>query len=315
MSSSVHDHTHEHGHDHAHDHAHAHHGGHRGVARSLKIALAITIVLLIGEGVGGWIAHSLALLADAGHVLTDGAALGLSLFVVWLARQPGKESKTYGYLRWEILAALINATTLLLISVWIVVEAVLRFRHPEPINGSLMLGVAAAGLVANGIAVKVLHASHTHNLNVRAAYLHILGDLLAAAGTVVAAIIVRYTGWLGADPAASLLTTLLIIASAWRLLRESVDVLLEAAPSHISLDEIRAAICSVDGVESMHDLHVWTVTSGVVAMSGHVIVREYERHQEVLETALDVLQQKGIHHATLQLERSEMDDCEEHLHP
>src|SRR3954467_9202830 len=215
-----HDHTHDHDH-HGHSHSHSHG---EGPGRPLGIALGITVLLLLGEGIGGWLSHSLALLADAGHVLTDGAALGLSLFVAWLARQPGTESKTYGYLRWEILAALFNAATLLIISVWIVVEAVLRFRHPEPIEGSLMLGVAIAGLVANAVAVKVLHGSHSHSLNVRAAYLHMVGDLLAAAGTVVAAIVVRYTGWLGADPAASLLTTLLIVASAWRLLRESVDI-------------------------------------------------------------------------------------------
>jgi cobalt-zinc-cadmium efflux system protein len=316
MSSSVHDHSHEHRHDHghAHDHSRGHRADHPHVARSLKIALAITILLLVGEGVGGWLAHSLALLADAGHVLTDGAAIGLSLFVAWLARQPGKEGKTYGYLRWEILAALFNAATLLIISGWIVIEAILRFRHPEPVHGTMMLWVAIAGLVANAIAVKVLHGTHNHSLNVRAAYLHVLGDLLAAVGTVVAALIIRYVGWLGADPAASLLTTLLIVVGAWRLLRESIDVLLEAAPSHISLDDIRTTIGGVDGVESVHDLHVWTVTSGVVALSAHVIVREYERHQDVLEQTLDVLQRKGIHHATLQLERSEMDDCAP-MHP
>ena len=315
MSSHAHLHSHSHDHDHAHhDHAHGHADRRPDVTRSLKIAFAITIALLIGESVGGWLAHSLALLADAGHVLTDAAALLLSLFVAWLARQPGSQSKTFGYLRWEILAALINAATLLLISGWIVVEAIGRFRHPEPVAGGMMLGVSVAGLLANAVAVRVLHGSHTHNLNVRAAYLHVLGDLLAAGGTVVAAVLVRYLGWTIADPAASIVTTVLIVLSAWRLLRESVDVLLEAAPAHISLDEVRQAICEVDGVESVHDLHVWTVTSGVVALSAHVIVREYERHQEVLEAALAMLQSRGINHATLQLERSEMDECEP-LHP
>jgi cobalt-zinc-cadmium efflux system protein len=318
---SSHDHSHDHEHDHAHDHAHGHAhgrraaGGDRKVTRSLAIALGITILLLVGEAVGGWLANSLALLADAGHVLTDAAALILSLFVTWLAKQPGKPGKTYGYLRWEILAALINAATLLLISVWIVVEAVLRFRHPEPIAGTLMLWVAVAGLAANGVAVRVLEGSHTHNLNVRAAYLHILGDLLASAGTVVAAIIVKYFGWAGADPAASLLTTLLIVVGAWRLLRESVDVLLEAAPPHIEMDDVRACIATIDGVESVHDLHVWTVTSGVVAMSGHVVVREPDKHQDVLELSLDRLQKMGIHHVTIQLERSKIEDCEVNLHP
>lgn len=278
------------------------------------VALGITLVLLIGEGVGGWLANSLALLADAGHVLTDAAALILSLFVTWLARQPGKEGKTYGYLRWEILAALINATTLLLISAWIVVEAVMRFRHPEPIAGTMMLWVAVAGLIANAVAVKVLHGSHGHNLNVRAAYLHLLGDFLASGGTVVAALVVKYFAWPAADPVASLVTTLLIVVGAWRLLRESVDVLLEHAPKHISMDVVRTSITAIDGVESVHDLHVWTVTSGVVAMSGHVIVREPEKHQGVLEQSIEVLRKAGIDHVTLQLERSIINDCDD-LHP
>jgi len=303
-----------------HTHAHDHLRGRRASAdprltRSLTIALGITLVLLLGEGIGGWLANSLSLLADAGHVLTDAAALGLSLFVTWLARQPGTSGKTYGYLRWEILAALFNAATLLLISGWIVVEAVMRFRHPEPVVGTLMLSVAVAGLVGNAVAASVLHGSHTHNLNVRAAYLHVWGDLLASAGTVVAAIVVKYVGWVGADPAASLFTTLLIVVGAWRLLRESVDVLLEAAPPHIAIDEVRGCITGVDGAESVHDLHVWTLTSGVVAMSAHVIVREPDRHQDVLERSLERLQHMGIHHVTLQLERSKIDDCELHLHP
>jgi cobalt-zinc-cadmium efflux system protein len=308
---------HDHAHGQSHDHSHGDHGAgkDRLITRSLTIALAITILLLIGEFVGGLMANSLALLADAGHVFTDAGALILSLFVTWLARQPGKSGKTYGYLRWEILAALFNAASLLVISVWIIVEALMRFRHPEPVIGSLMLWVAVAGLVANAVAVRVLHGSHSHNLNVRAAYLHILGDLLASAGTVIAAVIVRYVGWMAADPVASLVTTLLIIVGAWRLLRESVDVLLEAAPAHIALDAVRGAIASVDGVESVHDLHVWTVTSGVVAMSAHVVVREPEHHQHVLEQAIELLRKMDIHHATLQLERSKIEHCELNLHP
>src|SRR3954462_13275366 len=155
--------------DHRHDHAsHSHDHDHRGpaVSRPLSIALGITVLLLLGEAIGGWVANSLALLADAGHVLTDAAALLLALFVTWLARQPGKPEKTFGYLRWEILAALFNAATLLVISGWIVVEAVMRFRHPEPIQGSLMFWVAVGGCIGNAISARILHASHTHNLNV-----------------------------------------------------------------------------------------------------------------------------------------------------
>jgi cobalt-zinc-cadmium efflux system protein len=304
-----------HDHSHDHDHAHSHAHGDPAIRRSLSIALGITLLLFLGELIGGWLANSLALLADAGHVATDGAALVLALFVTWLARQQAKPDKTYGYLRWEILAALFNAATLLGISVWIVIEALMRFRHPEPVAGALMFWVAVAGLIGNLFAAQVLHGSHTHNLNVRAAYLHILGDLLASVGTVVAALLVRFGGWTSADPVASIVTTLFIVHGAWKLLRESLDVLLEATPKHISLDKVRDCINGIAGVEGVHDLHVWTVTSGMVALSAHAIVRESTRHQPVLEEAVDRLRQMGINHVTLQLECVEMKEREAHLHP
>jgi cobalt-zinc-cadmium efflux system protein len=302
-------------HAHPHDHSHSHSHSHEGVGRSLSIALGITLVLLVGEAVGGWIANSLALLADAGHVFTDGAALILALFVTWLARQPARPDKTYGYLRWEILAALFNAATLLVISAWIVVEAVMRFRTPEPIQGGLMFWVSVVGLAGNAISARVLHGSHTHNLNVRAAYLHVMGDLLASVGVVIAALLVRYFGWTAADPIASIVTTLFIVHGAWRLLRESVDVLLEAAPKHISLDAVRNCINEIADVEGVHDLHVWTVTSGMVALSAHAIVRNGLRHQPVLEEAVEKLRGMGINHVTLQLECADMQAREHHLHP
>src|SRR4051812_31741414 len=193
----VHSHDHSHGHVHGPDGGHQHsHAEHGTSTRALTWALVLTVVILVAEGVGGWLSNSLALLADAGHVLTDAGALGLSLFVAWLARQPGSPAKTYGYLRWEILAALINGATLLLISVWIVVEAAMRFKHPEPVQGGVMLIVALVGFGVNGIAVWLLHGVRDGSLNVRGAYLHVLGDMLASGGTVVAALIIRMTGWL-----------------------------------------------------------------------------------------------------------------------
>jgi len=308
--------SHDH-HDHSHPHSHSHSHGHgeSGAGRQLGIALAITIVLLLGEAIGGFVSNSLALLADAGHVLTDGAALGLALFVNWLARQPGKPEKTYGYLRWEILAALFNAATLLVISAWIVVEAVMRFRQPEAIQGGVMFWVALFGVVGNALSARVLHGSHTHNLNVRAAYLHVVGDLLASVGVLVAALLVRYFGWTAADPIASILTTLFIVHGAWRLLRESVDVLLEATPKHIALDDVRRTIGEIANVDSVHDLHVWTVTSGMVALSAHAIVRDGNHHQQVLEEAIDRLKGMGINHVTLQLECADLQTREEHFHP
>ena len=305
-----------------HHHGGAHHGHHHHdgahverSTRALRAALVLTVVVLVVEAIGGWISNSLALLADAGHVLTDAGALALSLFVAWFSRQPVTPEKTYGYLRWEILAALINGATLLGISVWIVVEAILRFRAPEPVGGTLMLVVAVAGLVANGVAALLLHPVNDTSLNVRGAYLHVLGDLLASVATILAAVVISVTGWLHADPLASLLTTALIVRGAWGLVRDSVDVLLESTPSHISLSEVRTALENIPGVESVHDLHVWTVTSGVVALSAHAIVREPERHQDVLERACDLMGRMGIHHVTVQIERREMYEHERHLHP
>jgi cobalt-zinc-cadmium efflux system protein len=311
-------HEHPHGHDDGHGHHHhgpGHHHQHARSTRALAWSLALTLVILVAEGVGGWLSNSLALLADAGHVLTDAGALALSLFVVWLARQQASAHKTYGYLRWEILAALINGATLLGISGWIVYEAIVRFRHPEPVVGGLMLWIAALGFALNGVAVWLLHGVRDGSLNVRGAYLHVLGDALASGGTVIAALVIRFTGWSGADPLASLLTTVLIIAGAWSLVRESVNVLLEAAPAHIALDKVRARIESIPHVESVHDLHVWTVTSGMVAMSAHAVVRNCQDHQGVLERAHELCGELGIQHVTIQLECDETFERELHLHP
>ncbi len=281
----------------------------------LRIALGITLAILVAEVVGGVLSGSLALIADAGHVVTDAAALGLSLFVLWFSRRARSARRTYGYLRLEILAAFVNGATLLLLSAWIIWEAVNRLRVPHEIHGGMMLGVAIAGLIANVAAAWVLHPASTASLNVRGAYLHVLGDLLGSVATVVAAILVRFTGWVAADPIASMAVTLLIMVGAFRLVRESIDVLLESTPAHISLGAVREQLEAIPGVESVHDLHVWTVTSGVVALSVHAIVREPERHQHVLEHLHDALKLFGIQHITVQLERREMYDRELHLHP
>jgi cobalt-zinc-cadmium efflux system protein len=280
----------------------------------LRIALGLTAILLVVEVIGGILSNSIALLADAGHMLTDVAALGLALFVAWFSKQPETPRKTYGYLRWEILAAFLNGATLLLISAWILWEAVMRFRQPEPIQGGLMLSVATAGLIVNLVAARILSASSSHNMNARGAYLHVLGDLLASVGTLVAAVLIRYTGWLAADPVASILTTVLIMSGAWRLVRESVDILLESAPAHIPLPAVRGQLEAIPGIESVHDLHVWAVTPQVVAMSAHCIVREPEQHQHVLEHVHDAMRLFGIQHVTIQLERDDMLDRERHLH-
>lgn len=279
-----------------------------GLQRRLRWALALTATFLVAEVVGGILANSLALLADAGHMLTDVAALALSLFVAWFSRQPAVPEKTYGYLRWEILAAFLNGAALLVVSGFIIFEAFGRLRAPEPVATGLMLSVATGGLLVNAACAWILHPLHAHSLNARGAYLHVLGDLLGSIGTVAAGATIRFTGWQAADPIASILVTLLIVRSSWHLVRESVDVLLEATPSHISLGAVRDALSRVEGVSAVHDLHVWTVTSGMVAMSVHAVVPREADHQRVLRDAVAAMREFGILHCTVQIEGEPMCD-------
>jgi cobalt-zinc-cadmium efflux system protein len=264
--------------------------------------LLLTAAFFVAEVVGGMVSNSLALLADAGHMFTDVGALALALFVAWFARQPSAPEKTYGYLRWEILAAFINGAVLLVVSAAIVWEAMGRLQSPEPVAGGIMLAVALGGLAVNAAAALILQPVHHQSLNTRGAYLHVVGDLLGSVGTVAAALVVRWTGWLAADAIASILVSLLVIRSAWGLVRESVDVLLEATPSHISLGAVRQHLLGVAGIESVHDLHVWTVSSGMVAMSAHAVVPEPRQSQQVLQVAVAEMKRLGIDHVTLQVE-------------
>src|SRR6266516_965133 len=235
--------------------------------RRLAVVLGISAVVMVAEAVGGWVAHSLALLADAGHMLADVGALGLSLGVAYLAQRPVTAERTFGLLRLEILAALVNGAALLAISIGVAIEALHRLSDPAPVQGGLVAAVAGLGLVANVAGAALLHRGHNHSLNERGAYLHLLSDALGSGAIILT------TGWIAADPLISIFISLLILASAWRLVKESADVLLEAAPAHIALSEVHDCIATVPGVASIHDLHVWTVTSGVIAMSGHLVVQ------------------------------------------
>ncbi|OLC05515.1 MAG: hypothetical protein AUI52_06075 [Acidobacteria bacterium 13_1_40CM_2_68_10] len=260
---------------------------------------------MVAEAVGGWVAHSLALLADAGHMLADVGALGLSLGVASLAQRPVTAERTFGLLRLEILAALVNGAALLAISIGVAIEALHRLRDPAPVQGALLAAVAGLGLVANVAGAALLHRSHNHSLNERGAYLHLLSDALGSGGALAAGAIILTTGWIAADSLISIFISLLILASAWRLVKESADVLLEAAPAHIALSEVHNCIATVPGVASIHDLHVWTVTSGVIAMSGHLVVQNPADNQRVLEAVQDRLGGMGIRHVTVQMERDQ----------
>ncbi|HSJ24178.1 MAG TPA: cation diffusion facilitator family transporter [Longimicrobiales bacterium] len=294
-------HDHDHGHDH---HDHDHHDHLREVSRRrLIVVLALTSTFMVVEFVGGWIANSLALMADAGHMLNDVAALALTWFALWFSRRPATPEKTYGWLRLEILCALVNGAALFLIAGIILWQAFLRFQTPQEVEGTLMLVVASGGLVVNIIGAVLLHSSASHNLNMRGAYLHILGDLLGSVGAISAALIILATGWYVADPLISVFVALLILAGAWRLMRESVDILLEAVPRGIDIGAVHRAILDVDGVHDVYDLHVWTLTSGYLSMSGHALIRDPARHQSVLQEIHDVMHSRfNISHVTVQID-------------
>lgn len=270
--------------------------------RRLWQVLALTGGVMLVEVAGGYISGSLALLADAGHMLTDVAAIGLSLFSAGMARRPADVNKSYGYHRYEILAALVNGAALLGLTVWIVVEAIHRIGAPHPVRGWVFLIVASAGLVANLIGVALMHGVSRANLNSRGVYLHLLGDALGSVGALMAAGIILLTGWTLADPIVSMAIGCLIVVGAWRLVRESVDVLLEAVPPGVSLAEVRGRVLGVDGVSGVHDLHVWTVGSGMVAMSGHAVVPDLQAHPDVLEEIRLGMADLGIDHVTVQIE-------------
>lgn len=274
----------------------------RGITKRLGFVLAITVVFMLCEAVGGWLSGSLALVADAGHMLADSAALFLALISAWIATRPADDKRTYGWARGEVLAALINGVALLVISGIIVYEAIERIREPTPIRTGLFAIVAVGGLAINLLSLKVLHGHQHLSLNTRAAYLHIMGDVLGSVGALVAAGVIAMTGWTAADPIVSVIIALLIVSSAWRLVRESVDVLLEAAPDTMRTEDVRQAILTVPGVASVHDVHLWTVSSGVVAMSAHATVPDLHRHQSALTEIRAALGELGVALATVQLE-------------
>jgi cobalt-zinc-cadmium efflux system protein len=274
----------------------------------MALVLGITAAVMVAEAVGGWLSHSLALLADAGHMLADAAALGLALFVARVAQRPATPERSFGLLRLEILAALVNGAMLIAIAVGIAIEAWHRLSAPPAVHATLLIGVAGVGLVANLASMRILHHGHEHSLNQRGAYLHVLSDALGSVGAIAAGAIILATGWTLADPLISVGIGLLILNGAWRLVKESVDVLLEATPAHISLPDVHDRIASVPGVESVHDLHVWTVTSGVVAMSGHLVVKDPDANQRILEQVQERMQALKIAHVTVQMEKSQICD-------
>lgn len=295
-----HGHSHDHG---SHGHHHHHHHGDGSNARRLAVVLVLTAIYMVAELVGGWLSHSLALLADAGHMLSDVGALALSLFAAWISRRPPTPKRSYGHYRTEILAALANAATLIAISVWVVIEAWKRLQAPPQVAGVTVMGIAAGGFLVNLAGMWVLSGGRAENLNVRGAWLHVATDALGNIGTVIAGALVTYAGWAWADPAASVLIALLVCWSSWALLRESVDVLMESVPAGIDPDAVRQALQQVSGVQAVHDLHIWSITSGRISLSAHVAVDGARPDRDVLPDLCATLRQGfAITHVTLQLE-------------
>jgi cobalt-zinc-cadmium efflux system protein len=290
---------------HAHGHDHAHGLGERLRAdrRRLGFALTLIVAFMAVEVVAGVLADSLALLADAGHMLTDAASLALALAAVWLAGTAATPQRSFGLRRAEILAALANGVALVAIAVWIAFEAVSRLRDPSEPLGGWMLAVGLLGLVVNVAAASVMSGGRAGSLNIRAAYLHVLADLAGSVGVVIAGAVVLLTGWRYADPVAALAIAGLVLASAWSVLRESVGVLLESTPRGIDAVEVGRALAGHDGVREVHDLHIWTITSGFPAMSAHVLVdRGADCHRLRRELEAVLAERFGLTHTTLQVD-------------
>lgn len=278
----------------------------------MLIALAITALMTVAELIGGILSNSLALLGDAGHMFTDTLALSLSFFAIGLARRPADTKRTFGYLRAEILAALLNGAVLVGIAGFIFYEAYRRFNDPPKIEGGLMLAIAAVGLAANLAGIFFLRSAGRQNLNVKGAFLHVVSDALSSIGVIAAAGIILTTGWNYADPLISILIGTLILRGAIQLVWESVNILLEAAPRHLDASRITAEIGKVPGVRDIHDIHIWTLTSGVHAMSGHLLIEDQmvsHSAQIIAEVNQKLAQDFGIAHTTLQIE---CEVCQDH---
>ncbi len=297
---------------HGHHHGEARRLGREASRRRLGLALGLTLVAFVAEVAGGFLSNSLALLADAGHVLADAGALGLAAFASHVATRPADARRTYGHHRAEILAALANGAVLVAIAILIVKEAVVRMVEPEPIRPAILLGVATFGLALNIACLVILAPARGSGLNARAAFLHVVSDTLGSVAAMVGGVLSGVFGLLRADAAVSIVIAALVARSAWNLVREAVAVLMEGAPAHVDVDEVRQAMLDREGVREVHDLHVWSITSGMDALSGHVVVASGHDHPAVLGDLQSVLADRfHVHHVTLQLE-PEGCDIEEH---
>lgn len=293
-------------------HHHAENAQETESSRGLLINLFIVIVVMAVEVIGGLLANSLALLGDAGHMLVDALALGLSLFAISLARRPATTARTYGFHRAEIMAAFVNGAVLIIVTVFIFYEAYQRFLKPPEIKSGLMLIIALIGLAANLVGIWFLRKTRHVSLNIRAAFLHILGDTISSVGVVAAGIVIALTGWTYADPILAIIIGIIILYGAVQLVRESSDILLEAVPKSIDANEVIKSIKGVEGINDIHDLHIWTITSGIYALSTHLFIedRMLSRTRQIIDSVNKELAERyNIRHTTLQVECDRCDQC------
>ncbi|MGW0204863.1 cation diffusion facilitator family transporter [Streptomyces sp. NPDC003233] len=299
------------GHDHGHAHSHAPPTATAAAAYRgrLRIALGITLTIMVVEIVGGLVADSLALIADAAHMATDAVGLGMALLAIHFANRPPSTNRTFGYARAEILAALANCVLLLGVGGYVLYEAIQRFVTPAETRGGLMIVFGLIGLLANSVSLTLLMRGQKESLNVRGAFLEVAADALGSFAVLVSAAVILTTGWQGADPVASLVIGVMIVPRTLKLLRETLDVLLEAAPKNVDMAEVRAHILALDGVEDVHDLHAWTITSGMPVLSAHVVVSSdvlsAVGHEKLLHELQGCLGDHfDVAHCTFQLEPS-----------
>ena len=303
-------HSHSHDHDHgsgghSHSHAHSHSAANR---KALWWVLLLTAGYLVAEVIGGILSGSLALIADAGHMALDVAAVALGLFASWVSARPPTPTKTYGYYRAEILAALLNGITLVIVSLWIFYEAYERFGTPPEVKGGLMAIVAAGGLLVNVGAMWLMHSQKEAGLNMQGVWLHLLTDALGSVSAIIGGLLVWQFNWQLADPIISVLIGVLILFGAWKLLVECVDVLMVSVPRGVDTQKITSDVQSLPQVIELHDLHVWALNTGVIAMSAHVKMEQGADYGEILSRVSDLLREKhGIEHVTLQLEPAEFE--------
>jgi cobalt-zinc-cadmium efflux system protein len=298
------------GHDHHHHHDHGRKGGRPDNRARLAATLVLTLGYMLAEIVGGYLADSLSLLADAGHMFSDAAALGLSFFAAWISRRPPTPQHSYGYYRAEILAALANGATLIAISIMIFIEAFHRLSAPPEVAGGLLAAVAAGGLAVNILGLAILHAGKDESLNMRGAWLHLISDALGSVAALSAGGLVWAFGWEWADPVASVVIGILVIVSSWNLLKQAIAILMESTPGHLDVDAVRGAMMSAPGIGEVHDLHIWTITSGMDSLSAHVVLLPGFENHAALEALRRVLHDEfAIDHITIQIDPAGQENC------